>query len=261
MLIDSHCHLEAFVNTGRLEAILAAAKKNGVKGLITVGTRPDDWVCYEKISKRFSNLFFSVGLHPSELQPNWQEQEKQLSQYLQKAIAIGEIGLDFYRLPENDVLRNACIDRQLAAFESQVNLARINDLPIIVHCREAFEAIIQVLTALNYNFERVLFHCFTGKTEEALQLKRLGSYVSFSGILTYPNAKTVRESFKLIPRERLLLETDAPYLSPVPFRGKENQPAFLKHTAIYASELSAMEYEVFCEQVLKNTQKFFQIDI
>lgn len=257
MLIDAHCHLEDWIVKDQVEDVLAEAQANDVQGFVLGGTRPKDWHLYSDLAKKYSAVRFCVGLHPSEIKDNFEEQLSALNPYLKQAIAIGEIGLDFSQLPENKAEKIACCRRQIVVFEKQLRLAKEYSLPIVIHCREAMDTTIAVLDYVDFDFSRILFHCFSGNVNEAKNLFLRGAYLSYSGILTFKSAASMRESFLATPTKRFLVETDCPFLAPVPYRGKTNRPALLRHTAEFAANLRGMPLEDFKNCTVDNTQRFF----
>ena len=259
MITDTHCHLDEFFDTGRLDNIIGAAKENGVSSMIAVGTEESDWFLYDSIAQNYDCVEFTIGLHPTIAKSNWAEQISKISFFADRAVAIGEIGLDFYRLSDDKFLKREQIKIQKEAFAAQLQLAKNHNLPAVIHCREAFDDTINLLINSGINLTKVVFHCYTGDSNVTKRLIELGVYISFSGIVTYKNANEIRESLKLVPMPQLLIETDAPFLAPTPMRGQENQPAFLFHTAKYITNFLKLDFNEFCSITTANAKKFFQI--
>ncbi len=256
MLIDAHCHLDVFVQRKILRSILGDAKENDINGFVVTGTSENDWDLYLNLAKEYSSIVCALGLHPTEVKEEWHSSLNYLEHILtvKRPVAIGEIGLDFYR-SGND---SNVIERQQVVFEAQLTLAKKYNLPVVIHCREAFLPVQNMLDKAGFDWTKVLFHCFTGGPEEAEFLKHKGAYVSFSGIVTYKNAGNIRQALKIFSLENTLIETDCPYLAPVPHRGKENTPAFLKATAQFIANFLGTTYEHVAKKTMDNTKKFFK---
>ncbi len=258
MLIDSHCHLEDWIQAQQLDALLEAAAQNRVKSFVTVGTRPYDWSLYRSTALQYPMIKFTAGLHPTEIGQNWEEQLAQLPQFLTEAVAIGEIGLDFHDMPADELERAVYAKTQMLVFEKQLRLAQQFNLPVVIHCREAFEVLIEVLQYVKFDFHRVLFHCFVEGPQAAEWLVSKGAFLSYSGIVSFKNAQVVRDSLALTPLHQLLVETDSPFLAPVPHRGKKNSPVFLLDIAQLVAELRGIGLDELCESEKNNAQTFFQ---
>jgi TatD DNase family protein len=265
-LIDSHAHLEAVKN---LNEALARAKKVGLSKIITVGTSIDT-------SKNACDLAFScsrpalevyatVGIHPRDGKIDVEkfgvnkciEQLRKIIKTSNKVVGIGECGLDYFEGKTSEEEKK--FQRDL--FKRQIKLASELNLPLVVHCRNAWTEIFDLLT---FNDERLtnlrgVFHSFTGGVKEAKKAISLGFYVSFSGILTFMNAKNVQEAARIVPNDRILVETDSPYLCPEPLRGQINVPANVKMTANFLSNLRNISPEAIYAQTSANAQKLFCI--
>ncbi|MDR1665457.1 MAG: TatD family hydrolase [Puniceicoccales bacterium] len=257
MLMDAHCHLDVFAERGTLADVLAEARRNSVTAYVATGTNPEDWVLYQNLAQTHGDIFYTLGLHPLNVGPNYVADLEVLEKMItaQKPVAVGEIGLDFHRIPEESPQGQ----RQKAAFEAQLQIARAVDLPVVIHCRDAFSAVYSTLKRTQFDGEKVLFHCFTGGLEETQILKEWGSYASFSGIVTYKNAEKVRQA--LAHFERILIETDCPFLAPIPHRGKENQPAFLRCTAEAIAPMRGQSTTKIASQTWTNTRRFFGLTL
>ncbi|HET9888200.1 MAG TPA: TatD family hydrolase [bacterium] len=224
-MIDSHCHLNAGVFAADLEDVVRRAQDAGVTGILVPGIGLEESARAIEIAERFEIVRAAVGIHPHE-SLQWNEAaEGRIRAWAEhpKVAAIGEIGLDFYR-------DWSPFDAQRTAFAGQLRLAKELDLPIVVHDREAHEEILRALEAPEHRGLRGVLHCFSGGKDEARRAMDLGFHISFTGSLTYDRGRSdpILES---VPLARLLLETDAPWMAPVPHRGKRNEPAFVTHVA------------------------------
>ena len=261
MLIDSHCHLDSFYRGQKLGPTLDLARKNGVESIITIGTSAKDWSLYETLASDYpGSIAYTVGLHPCEVEDDWEQQAVQLLSFFasqQPPLGIGEIGLDYFHLPKYPDEAALVKTRQVEAFRYQLSLVLQLDCPVVIHSRNAFDDCVRMIDESGIAWERVVFHCFTEGADQIKQLNQRGARGSFTGIITYKNAQSVREAALTQGIERLMIETDAPYLAPVPYRGKSNQPAYLKSIAEYTAQLFGMPLEEFSEQVRVNTKTFF----
>lgn len=269
MLIDSHCHLETFAKRGDLESVLNEASLAGVNRMITVGTHSGDWALYHELSRQYpGKIYHSVGLHPCQVNERWPEEVERLQRRLMLGdsvapVAIGEIGLDSFHLPKKDEAQRAqLVQLQQEAFEAQLEIAKASRLPIIIHSRDAFDACVRTIDKIGAPWDRIVFHCFSEGRDEIDRINLRGARGSFTGILTYENASLNRVREALIEQgaERLMVETDCPYLTPQPHRGKENRPAYVRHTFLAAASLLEMPVVELEEQVTRNTFKFFGIE-
>jgi TatD DNase family protein len=255
-LIDTHTHLESFAREGVLAAALQRAKEAGLEAMITIGTSPDDWELYRKLAREHAGfVHYSVGVHPcSVIEAFW-------SQFSEPPpVALGECGLDRFHLPKDDAAQAEKIFRwQRAAFAAQLVLAARLRCPLVVHSRGAFRECVEMIDASGVDWSKVIFHCFTEGSAEMAELTRRGGYGSFTGILTYKTAETIRAAAKAQGLARLMLETDAPYLTPMPHRGKTNEPAYLKHTAAFAAELFGVSEQELARVSSANARRFFGI--
>ena len=253
MIIDSHCHLNMKDFTADLTKVIGNAKKNNICGMLTISTTIDEFKNISNIAKNNENIWYSLGIHPHNVDENFNNVENIIGSYShdKKFIGIGETGLDYF-------YENTNRDLQRQSFIKHIELSRETNLPIIVHTREADKDTIRILKN-EYSKERFkgLIHCFTATQELANEVLELGFYISISGIITFRNAELLRKVVKSIPIERLLVETDAPYLSPVPLRGKRNEPANVLHTANYLANLLNMPQTELYEQTTRNFFNLF----
>jgi TatD DNase family protein len=252
-LIDTHCHLTFEPLAGEVEPVIERSRAAGVTGWITVGTEIEDDRKAAALAERFDNMYAAVGIHPHEAKNVTGEilaELRELAQRL-KVVAIGETGLDFYRnlSPEDD---------QRRVFVAQLNIAKELNLPVIVHSRDAFEETVDILERFGSGLKGVVFHCFGGSAEQAKAVLGMGYHISFTGVVTFKNAVKTRQAAQVVPLDRLMLETDCPYMSPEPVRSqKTNEPAFLVHTAKFLAELMGMDLANFVESVTSTTRNFF----
>jgi len=242
-LIDTHTHLESFARKGLLPGILSRADEAGVATLIAIGTSPDDWSLYRTMAGEHvatGRVRYTVGLHPCSVDETWPAAVAQLEAYWNaddgRPVALGECGLDRFHLPKDPDQAAAVLAWQREAFAAQLELAKRLDCPVVVHSRGAFSECVAMIDASGVAWPRVVFHCFTERPAEMAELVRRGGFGSFTGILTYKSADAVREAAKTQGLARFMVETDAPYLTPMPHRGKPNEPAFLRHTAEFAAK-------------------------
>ena len=264
-LLDSHTHLESFDKRGETDAVLARAREAGVTRLITIGTSSEDWLRYRGLAEKHPGaVFYTVGLHPCSVDDRWSEEVAQIESFWHgngaRPVALGECGLDRFHLPKDDAAQAekifAC---QRAAFAAQLMMAERLGCPLVVHSRGAFAECVEMIDASGVKWERVVFHCFTEGAAEMAELTRRGGRGSFTGVVTYKNAETVRAALVAQGIERLMLETDAPYLTPVPHRGKANEPAFLKFTAEVSAQSLGVPVAELTAKTTANARAFFGI--
>lgn len=257
MLVDSHCHLDLLDLSdydNNLASVLARAKNEGVSHLLCVCIEIEHFPRILKIAQSFPCIHVSVGVHPTvhEQQPTSAEKLIQLAQD-EKVVAIGETGLDYFRATGN-------LDWQRERFRNHIRAAIEAKKPLIIHTREAESDTIKIMREEKAHLIGGVMHCFTGSLEMAQQCLDLGFYISFSGIITFKNATALQALVKEIPLEGMLVETDSPYLAPVPYRGKANQPAFVKYVAEKVAELKQVSYDAVVSQTGKNFCKLFSIN-
>src|SRR5215213_907627 len=258
MLVDSHCHLDFPDFQSRLPEVLAAASAAGVGRMVTISTHVAHFETYRALAEAHDSVFCTVGTHPhnAAVEPDVPtERLVELSRH-PRCVAIGEAGLDYhYDKSPHDV--------QQRVFHTHIEAARETGLPLVIHARNADEDMIRILSEemRRGRFDAVL-HCFSSGEKLARVGVELGLYVSFSGILTFRNSEEIRRIAAAVPHERLLVETDAPYLAPVPHRGKTNEPAFVAHTARRAAEIRGEDADEFAARTLENTRRFYgKIDL
>lgn len=248
-----------------LSDLLANAAAAGVDRMITVGTAPDDWSLYRQLAADYPHrIFYTIGLHPCSVDDDWRDAVAELERQLEaggmpRPVAVGEIGLDAFHLPNDPVRRQQLIDMQRQAFSAQLELAARHDLPVVIHSRGALAESLAMLQASPVDPSRAVFHCFTEGAEEMRALIASGARGSFTGIATYPKADAVRASLRVQGTGVLMLETDSPYLAPQQRRGKPNEPAFLRLIAeTVAAELS-MDLTELAAVTTRNCREFFSI--
>ncbi|MCI0636521.1 MAG: TatD family hydrolase [Actinobacteria bacterium] len=254
-MLDTHCHLTFDVFAGRVEQVVADAVHDGVRGMITISTTTSN--CRDNLAlTKLPEVWCSAGVHPlhSHEPIDWNELRETGKD--SRCVAWGELGLDnHYDHPPRKV-QDRVLEEQLAFLEG---LRREGiDKPIVVHCRESFDDLIPVFRRTTFDPSRFVFHCFTGGPEEARRVLDFGAMISFTGVVTFRNAPEVAAAAKLVPADRLMVETDAPFLSPVPVRKAwPCEPRFVVHTAKFLAELRGVTYEEFEETVDGNAKRFF----
>lgn len=283
-MIDTHCHLTFPDFHSREQAVLDQAAEAGVTGCITISTTTLDCLDALALAVRFNNVWCSSGIHPlyadtHDAHATNRSGEKHIWQNLRavashpKCVAWGELGLDNHYPKPSREIQHAVLHEQLA-FIQAVNhnrddaaaakwggsINKPHGLPIILHCREAFDDLIPILRATTLDPSRFVFHCFTGTPADMTKILDFGASVSFTGVLTYPNAPEVRAAAALVPLDRLMVETDAPFLPPIPHRGQRPcVPAWTIHTARELARVKNIPFEALHEQLNHNTQQFFGI--
>jgi TatD DNase family protein len=253
MLVDSHCHLDYYKEEeGELDAVIARARAAGIGTMVTIGTKISQFDRVRRIAERYDDVYCTVGIHPHEAASEPETDVGRLAELTRhpKVIGIGETGLDFY-------YDHSPRDRQAEVFRTHIAAARETGLPLVVHSRNADTETAQILgEGAAGNDLRGLIHCFSTTRELSDRAIKIGFLISLSGILTFKNAEQVREIAGEIPADRVLVETDAPYLAPVPHRGKRNEPAFVAHTARHLAELRGVLPE---ELAATTTANFFRL--
>jgi TatD DNase family protein len=248
-IVDSHCHLDLLEQKGlNIDEIISTANDNNVKLLQTICTKVSE---FDKIYNytKYPNVFASLGLHPNNVDSHEKVTSEQLVNICNanpKLIGIGETGLDFY-------YQYAKKENQITSFIEHITAARTTALPLIIHSRDADEEMIKILQdQTKIGPFKALLHCFSSSKELALKALDLGIYISISGIVTFKNANDLQAIVKELPLDRLLIETDAPYLAPNPHRGQTNQPAFTKHVAKFIADLKGISKEAVYSATTNN---------
>ncbi|WP_342243017.1 TatD family hydrolase [Pseudomonas sp. OTU5201] len=256
MLIDSHCHLDRLdlaAHDGSLDAALEAARARGVGQFLCIGVSADNAAAVKSLAERYEDVHCSVGVHPLDLQPGESLALDWLLGELQhpRVVAIGETGLDYHYEPE-------AAELQQQAFRLHLDAAKVTGKPVIVHTREARADTLALLREAALPQAGVL-HCFTEDWDMARAALDLGFYISLSGIVTFRNADALREVARQVPSDRLLVETDSPYLAPVPYRGKPNLPQYVREVAEFLADLRGVSFEAFAEQTSENYLRLFPL--
>ena len=224
-MIDSHCHLDHEPMFSDLENVITRSKDSGIEKILSICTTNDSFKKILEIVKFDPIIYGTFGIHPHETDKERTTKNEIIKNVStnKKIIAIGESGLDFY-------YDHSSRDQQISSFKNHIEASIELNIPIIVHSRNAEKETFEVLSNYKNSNPKILMHCFTGSSEFAFKLLTLNSYFSASGIITFKNSIDLQNTFKVIPNDKLLIETDSPYLSPVPLRGKKNEPSFIKHT-------------------------------
>ncbi|MGD2110988.1 MAG: TatD family hydrolase [Phycisphaerae bacterium] len=255
-LIDSHAHLTDAKLMASIDEVLAQSEAAGVEKIITIGMNPGDSRKAVELADRFPNrVYATAGVHPHEAGKVSEGDLEALADLWAhpKVVAIGEIGLDYhYDFADRSVQR--------AVFARQLETASTKELPLVIHCREAFADVVSMLHEHGLDNRPVVFHCFSGGREEAEGLDAHGWRLSLTGVVTFPKSTELQAVAKTYPADKLMLETDAPYLSPVPKRGKPNEPAYLVHTARFLADLRGESEAELAVNTRRNTIEFFQLD-
>ena len=254
MIIDSHCHLTYEPMSSSLDETIKRANKEGIKYLLTISTEDSGFKNILKIVENYDSVYGTYGIHPHEankhLYINSNYIIKKVNQN-EKIIGIGESGLDFYYNHSEKKI-------QIQSFLEHINASQNTNLPLIVHTRSAEEETLRILKENTKNKDlKILIHCFTGTKEFAFKLLDLGAFISASGVVTFKKSKELAETFKEIPLNRILVETDSPYLAPEPLRGKSNEPSYITHTINFLSKIKKISYEEFSENTSRNFFKLF----
>jgi TatD DNase family protein len=256
MIIDTHCHLDDHRYDEDLELVLHRAEEEGVEKFIIPGADPKTLERAVEIAEKYDAVYFAVGVHPYDAEAY---DRAFLERFVShpKCVAIGECGLDYYRLPEEEVQIEAEKKRQKEIFVDQIKWARALGKPLIVHIRESSADCLELLESYAGDAGGVL-HCYNAD-ESLLKLAKQNFYYGIGGVLTFKNARKLINVFPKIPQERLLIETDAPYLTPHPFRGKRNEPAYCTYVAEKMSELSGLTQSEVGRLTTENAQRLFGI--
>jgi TatD DNase family protein len=262
-LIDTHTHLDAVARAGGLPDLVRRARDADVTWMIAVGTAPDDWDLYHDLARSNRGCIrHSIGIHPCSVDEHWESAVSSIEAYwaggaADAPVALGECGLDRFHLPKDPAAAERAFGMQKAAFDAQLAIARRLGCAVVIHSRGAFRECVDTIDASGVDWNRVVFHCFSEGEAEILELVRRGGRGSFTGILTYKNADGVRAAAKAQGLARLMIETDAPFLSPVPHRGKPNEPAYLRHTAEYAAGMFGVSLDELASATTATARAFY----
>ena len=256
MITDSHCHLDYPNLYNNLDEIVKRAEENQVKHLLTICTTLKSFEIIKTIVEKYKNIFGTFGIHPHETKDFKNIDSKFISNVKNnnnKIIGIGETGLDFY-------YNHSDKEIQKKSFVEHINAAAELNIPIIVHSRNAEKETFEILSSIGKKTDlKVLIHCFTGSKEFAKKLLDINCYISVSGIITFKNSLELADTVSTIPMEKLLVETDSPYLSPLPHRGKSNEPSYIIHTINKLSEIKNVTKEKVIDRTTSNFKKLFDI--
>lgn len=256
-LIDTHVHINFEVFRDDLDQISSRWQEAGVSKLVHSCVHPKEFESIKNLSEIYPELYCSVGLHPLEAE-KWEGEKTyqnilNLAQSTPKVVAIGEMGLDFYKDNHKQL--------QKEVFRKQLEIAHTLNKPVIIHCRDAAKDLQEILIKFKEEKGEIkgVMHCWSGNMEETQSFLDLGFYISFSGIVTFKNAKKLQESAKIVPDDRLLIETDCPFLAPIPKRGKRNEPSYVFYVAEKLAELRNTTLETISQQTSTNAQKLFNL--
>jgi len=254
MLFDSHSHVDSKKFDGDREAVIERARNNDISYILNPGADYESSVAAVKLAETHDFMYAAVGIHPhdaSSMDDMMLSLIKSMARK-KKVVAIGEIGLDYhYDFSPRDV--------QQHWFREQLKMAKALKMPVIIHDREANNDCLEILKAVGSFETGVLMHCYSGSKELARQYVKLGAYISIAGPVTFKNARKTVEVVSEVPLDRLMIETDAPYLTPVPFRGKRNEPMHVRHVAEKIAEIRGISFEEVAKQTLENAKRFFSI--
>lgn len=250
MLVDSHCHLDFPELAGELESVFALMRENQVTHALCVSVTIEDFPRVRAIAETHPHVYGSVGVHP-----DYEGRAVTVDELVGLAahpriVAIGETGLDYFRLKGD-------LDWQRERFRTHIRAARECGKPLIIHTREAAADTLKIMREEGADKSGGVMHCFTESLDVAKAAMDMGFYISFSGIVTFKNAKSLKAVAIEVPLERMLVETDSPYLAPVPYRGRTNQPGFVKHVAEEVGRLKGVAFEAVCKETTNNFFKLF----
>ncbi len=262
MFVDSHAHIDGEEFDADRDEVVERARAAGVRAILNVGTGDPHSGCLERavrLAEKYEDVYAAVGVHPHDASLFDEDAKKRLCELVKssaRVIAWGEIGLDFH-------YDNSPREVQRRVFERQMNLAREAGLPVIIHSRDADDETVEILREhlSDGTHPGGIMHCFGGSVKMAESVLELGMLISFAGNVTFKKAEPLREVARMIPLERLLIETDCPYLTPVPFRGRRNEPAFVADTARFLAELRGLEVNELGDITSANFARFFQLEI
>jgi len=259
--IDSHCHIDGEAFDADRDEVVENARNAGVRAMLVVGTgNPHDGEIGRAVetAEKYESVYASVGVHPHDAKLYDDAAEETLVNLVKsskKVIAWGEIGLDYY-------YDHSPRDVQVEVFKRQIRKAKELNLPIIIHSRDADDETVEILTEeCSYPNFKGIMHCFGGTAKMAQDLMNIGFLISFAGNVTFKKAENLRDAARVVPLERLLIETDCPFLTPIPFRGKRNEPKFVVETAKFLAEFFEIELETLANQTTRNFQEFFDLKV
>jgi len=263
IFIDSHCHIDGEAFDADRDVVIKRAREAGVKMMLVVGTGDatdfENFSRVVRLAEKHENIFASVGVHPHDAKTFDAESERRLiklAKSSEKVIAWGEIGLDFY-------YDHSPPEVQKEIFRRQIKIANELNLPIIIHSRDADDETLEILTeeCAHENFRGGIMHCFGGNPQMAESLMNIGFLISFAGNVTFKKADNLRDSARVVPLNKLLIETDSPYLAPIPFRGKRNEPMFVVETAKFLADFYNVDLKVLAKATTQNFRQLFKIEM
>ncbi len=253
-LIDTHCHLTFEPLSADVPGVVERSRAAGVDGWITIGTLLEDSRRAVELAGRYENMYAAVGIHPHDAQNADSRALEELKEVArrEKVVAIGETGLDFHynfsKQPD-----------QKRAFAAHLDIARELNLPVVIHSRNAFDETMEILDRSGGGL-RIVFHCFSGSAEQARLVLDKGYFVSFTGVITFKNAESTREAARVVPLDRMMIETDCPYMSPEPVRSqKPNEPALMVHTSNFLAQLKGVSPEDLAQATTQTAVEFFRL--
>tara|TARA_B100001123_G_C15297046_1_gene1019609 strand:+ start:375 stop:1139 length:765 start_codon:yes stop_codon:yes gene_type:complete len=251
-MIDSHCHLDHEPLFQNLDEIILRSKNVGITKLLTICTNLDSFENIKKIINLDPIIFGTFGIHPHEADKNLLCKDKIIenSKYSKKIIGVGETGLDFY-------YNNSNKKNQIKSFKNHIDACLEIKKPLIVHSRNAEKETFDILNEFKNTDIKILMHCFTGSQDFAIKLLDLNSYFSASGIITFKNSSELRDTFSIIPRDKIIVETDSPFLAPIPMRGRKNEPSFIKYTLEKLADIKKLNLEKMDEITTENFNTLF----
>ena len=251
-LVDTHCHLDLEPLASSVDAVLQRARAAGVRRCVSIGTSVQASRANVALARRHPGVVAAVGVHPNDADGVTDEALAAIDALAAdgRVVAIGEIGLDYYR-------QDAAPANQARALRGFLAIARQHDLPVLIHCRNAYDALLAVLAEHRSSSMRGVMHCASGPPDFIRGALAMGFHISFAGNVTFPNAHALRQLVPLVPDDRLLIETDAPFLAPQPVRGQKNEPAYVAHTAAYLARLRGVTVEVLGAMTSRNADELF----
>ena len=251
-MIDSHCHLDHEPLLSDLDNVLKRSKNIGIRKLLTISTSIDSFLRVKEIVNKDDIIYGTVGIHPHETNKDIVDTNfivKNLEEN-EKIIGVGETGLDFY-------YNNSDKIKQIKSFRTHIEASLISNVPLIIHSRDAEEETFDILNEYKNQKLKILMHCFTGSQKFAEKLLNFNSFFSASGIITFKNSKDLQKTFNFLPLDRILIETDSPFLAPVPNRGKKNEPSFIDFTATKLAEIKNLEKSEIVKVTSENFNNLF----
>lgn len=253
-IVETHCHLDYLKNLST-EEIIQKSRDHNIEKIMTIAVEPGNFQAVLDLTEKHSNVYGTQGVHPHQAITYNEEVGKKIEENIKhpKVVAVGEIGLDYH-------YNKSPREKQLEAFEAQLEIAAQHEMPVVIHSRDAEEDTIQILEKFAPRLKKKgVIHSFTSSLELAKKAIELDFYLGFNGIITFKNADNVRDALKITPLEKLLLETDSPFLTPIPHRGKENAPYYLPFVAQFMSDFLQVDQEELLKQIYSNSTNLFNL--